>query len=100
MDRVKVQWLSPALGQLDRIYDYLVQRNPQAARDVFLRIRRAAKNLTRFPETGRRGHVAGTRELPVSGLPYLIVYRVNGDTVEILRVFHTAMNWPEQMRSN
>ncbi len=90
---MKVRWLSPALAQLDRTYEYLNQRNPQAARQVFLRIRQMTKHLTRFPESGRRGHVAGTRELPVSGLPYLIVYRVNDDTVEILRVVHTSMNW-------
>ncbi len=90
---MKVRWLSPALAQLDRVHDYLRQRNPQAARVVFLRIRQATKNLTRFPASGRKGHVAGTRELPVSGLPYLIVYRVNGGAVEILRVVHTSMNW-------
>jgi plasmid stabilization system protein ParE len=33
--------------------------------------------------------------LVVPGLPYLIVYRVRANTVEILRVFHTARNRPE-----
>ena len=40
----------------------------------------------------------GTRELVVPGLPYIVVYRVGSDAVEILRVYHTAMNWPQHVR--
>ena len=47
-----------------------------------------------FPHSGRPGHIPGTRELVISKLPYIVVYRISGDTVEILRVFHAAMNWP------
>ena len=36
----------------------------------------------------------GTRELVVSGLPYLVVYRVQSDAVEIIRVLHLSMDWP------
>lgn len=43
---------------------------------------------------GRAGRVAGTRELVVADTPYIIPYRVRGDAVEILRVFHAARKWP------
>ena len=89
---MKLCWLSPALLVLDRVYEYISQDNPKAARDVFKRIRRSTKNLKRFPELGRYGNVPGTRELLVTGLPYLLVYRINNDTIEILRVLHTSQD--------
>jgi addiction module RelE/StbE family toxin len=64
---------------------------------VIDRIEQLVKRLATFPESGRVGHIPGTRELVVPGLPYLVVYRVTPDAVEILRVFHTSRNWPELM---
>jgi toxin ParE1/3/4 len=49
--------------------------------------------LCEFPQSGGAGRILGTRELVVSGLPYVVVYRVEDDTVEILRVAHTSMDW-------
>jgi len=89
---MKVRWLSPALAELDRVYEYISQENPKVARHVFTRIRKSTDKLRRFAESGRVGHVQGTRELPVTGLPYLVVYRVIGETVEVLRVFHTSQD--------
>ncbi|PIW88418.1 MAG: type II toxin-antitoxin system mRNA interferase toxin, RelE/StbE family, partial [Nitrospirae bacterium CG_4_8_14_3_um_filter_44_28] len=40
------------------------------------------------------GRVEGTRELVISGLPYIIPYRVKNNTIEILRVLHAARKWP------
>jgi toxin ParE1/3/4 len=92
MDGMKQRWLSSALADLDRVYEHISQGNSKAARHVFTRIRNATKNLKRFPESGRAGHVQGTRELLVTGLPYLLVYRITGDTIEILRVLHTSQD--------
>jgi toxin ParE1/3/4 len=54
----------------------------------------AWKALAQFPEQGRTGRKSGTRELALSGLPYLAVYRLNGDAIEILRILHGAQIWP------
>jgi len=43
-----------------------------------------------------QGRVPGTRELVVTGTPYIVAYRVRDETVEILRVFHAARKWPER----
>ncbi|WP_054142972.1 type II toxin-antitoxin system RelE/ParE family toxin [Bosea sp. AAP35] len=50
----------------------------------------AARKLPRFPALGRLGRQPETRELSVSGLPYLIVYEVGAEAVTILAIFHTA----------
>ena len=45
---------------------------------------------------GTLGRVPGTRELIVAKTRYLVPYRVRGETVEILRVFHTSRRLPER----
>ena len=40
-----------------------------------------------FPERGRPGIEPGTREL-TTVWPYVIVYRIGGDTIEVLSVWH------------
>jgi len=95
---VKVVWLATAAVSLDREFDYLSSINPHAARSVFTRIVAVVSHLGEFPQTGRRGQVAGTRELVVTGLPYMLVYRVTSEQVEILRGIHTATNWPESLQ--
>lgn len=38
----------------------------------------------------------GTRELVITGTPYLVPYRVVGDVIVILRVLHGARQWPDR----
>ena len=37
-----------------------------------------------------------TRELVVPKTRYIVPYRVRGDTIEILRVFHTSRRLPQK----
>lgn len=50
--------------------------------------------------TGRAGRVTGTYEKQVSSLPYTIVYAIEPhqdgtEQITILRVIHTARDWPK-----
>ena len=49
-------------------------------------------SLETFSDRGRPGRIDGTRELVRA--PYIIVYRVRSEAVEILRIYHSAQNWP------
>lgn len=89
---MKIRRLSSALAELDHIHEHIARANPKAASQVFLRIRRATRQLAEFPMAGRKGHVEGTREAVVFNLPYLVIYRVTRDSVEILRVLHTSVD--------
>ncbi len=95
---MKVIWLRKASSALDAHYDYLAARNPTAARRTFARIVATATRLRQFPHSGRPGQLEGTREFVVPVLPYVIVYRLVSSNVEILRVFHMSMDWPELMQ--
>jgi len=94
---VRVRWLRRALRNLDQEADYIARDDPQAAARVVERIAATVDLLATQPALGRTGRVPGTRELIVTGTPYIVPYRVRDDTVEILRVFHGARRWPEKL---
>ena len=94
---MKIRWLSYAVADLIEISDYIANDNPNAARDIAKRIKDSVDSLKEYQCIGRSGKVEGTRELVVSGLPYVIPYRVKNKVVEILRVLHGAMQWPEKL---
>lgn len=81
---------------LEQIQDYIARDNRRAAWEVAQRVRHAVKQLEEHPKIGRTGRVRGTLELVVEGLPYIVPYRIKGNDVHVLSVFHTARKWPEQ----
>ena len=89
-----VRWLRRALRNLDEEADYIARDEPGAATRTVQRTAAAVEHLTTHPASGRIGRVPGTRELVITGTPYIVPYRVRGDAVEILRVFHGARKWP------
>jgi toxin ParE1/3/4 len=93
---LKLQWTRPALNDLIEAQTYIAQDNPQAAQAVAQRLWDAAQSLTDHPQIGRPGHVADTREWVVRRTPYLIVYRVRAETLEILRLWHTKRDWQSE----
>ncbi len=93
---MRVRWLRRALRNLDEEAEYIARDDPDAAAQMVDRIATSVERLATHPALGRTGRVPGTRELVVSGTPYVVPYRVRGETVEILRVFHGARKWPEK----
>jgi toxin ParE1/3/4 len=91
---VHVKWLEVALDSLIAEAEFISEDSTAAAERTVAAILGAAENLKRFPALGRPGRVAGTRELVVSGTPYIVPYRVRADTVELLLVLHAARKWP------
>lgn len=94
---MRVKWTRKALLNLDNAVDYIAVDNPAAAQNVAQKIWNAAQLLAGQPGLGRPGRVAGTRELVVSGLPYILPYVEQYDFIIILRVLHTSMKWPEKL---
>ncbi|ETX00743.1 MAG: hypothetical protein ETSY2_38565, partial [Candidatus Entotheonella gemina] len=72
-----------------------MQDDPTAALRVISTIREAARLLTEHPNIGRAGRVAGTRELVMPGLPYILPYQIAGQEIRILAVMHTSRKWPD-----
>ncbi len=93
---MKVRWLDEAVLDLQAVRAYIARDNPAAAADIARRIREAVQILTDYPAAGRVGRVPHTREVVVSGTPYILPYRIKADAVEILRVLHAAQKWPDR----
>lgn len=89
-----VRWLERAIVDLEDIADYIAMDNPDAALGILDRVEGSAAAIPDNPRLGRSGRVAGTRELIIAGTPYLIVYRIGLDTIDVLRVLHGAQQWP------
>ena len=69
------------------IREYISQDNPGAASRLPVELLFACDRLEAFPERGRLGQRTGTREL-TSVWPYVITYRIKGEIVEVLRIWH------------
>jgi addiction module RelE/StbE family toxin len=89
---MKVRWFADAVDDLDHVHTYISQEDPAAADGEVRRLLDAVGRLRVHAAKGRPGRVAGTRELRVE--PYIVVYRVKGPAVQVLRVLHAACNWP------
>jgi addiction module RelE/StbE family toxin len=94
---VKLEWSAFVVADREAIFDYIEADSPRAAIAVDERIQECVENLVDFPEMGRVGRVAGTRELVVTRTPYLAAYRIEGNAVQILRLLHGSRQWPEDM---
>jgi toxin ParE1/3/4 len=94
---VRLEWSVWAQADRDAIFDRIEADNPRAAVAVDKRISDRVKVLGRLPRSGRPGRVEGTRELVITRTPYIVAYRIIGDTVRILRVLHSSRQWPDDM---
>ena len=91
---MQLRWTREAAADLERIADYLFQHVPERAPELVRTVYDAPALLLKFPHRGRPGKKAGTRELVISALPYLVVYTVRGDVVFVVRILHGAQQWP------
>jgi addiction module RelE/StbE family toxin len=76
------------------IIEYIRRQNPSAAERIARSIYESVTSLESFPELGRPGRIAGTRELVLTPLPFIVVYRVKRKMMEIARVLHGSQRWP------
>ena len=89
----RLQWRALSLADRDAIMEYIAQENPSAAIELDLEFEAKAENARQQPKLYKPGRMKGTRELVVRP-NYVMVYRLTGDLVEVLRVLHAAQQWP------
>ena len=93
---MNIAWSREAIDDLARLRGYISENNPSASQRVALYILHQVEAvLPDNPEFGRTGRVAGTRELVIPKTPFIVPYRVNEQSLEILRIYHVAQRWPE-----
>ena len=92
---MRVRWSASAITDLRVTWLYIADESPSRATRMLSRIRQAALRLEQFPQLGRPGEQANARELVVARSSYIVVYRLDGDAIEILRVLHGAQRQPD-----
>lgn len=92
--RRRLEWSRVGLRELFDSFEFLATRNLSAASRIRDRIALAADQLAENPFAGRAGQKPGTRELPVTGTPYTLVYRVTAKSIKIGRVLHQRRRYP------
>jgi toxin ParE1/3/4 len=94
---MNIVWSPEAIDDLASLRAYIAEDSPAAAQRIVLRILDNIETLLPDnPRIGRPGRVPGTRELVVPRTPFIVPYRVQGNTIQILRVYHGARRWPDR----
>jgi addiction module RelE/StbE family toxin len=94
---VKIRWTAVATNDLKSADEYLTEHAPEQADAVVDRILSSIDVLEQYPHLGRTGRLEETRELVVTGTPFIVFYRLQKSQVEILGVLHAARKWPEAL---
>ena len=90
-----IRWTPTGLRDLQSLHAYIAEDSEDAAAATVEKINAALAAVQRFPEMGRKGRVAGTREFVVS--LFVIAYRVKKDAIEVAAIIHGARRWPDKL---
>ena len=87
----RVVWTRQAILDVEAIRNYITRDSPHFASVVVDQIVTAVDRLERFPRSGRRvPERPGTELRELLCASFRIVYRVTGELVEVVTVFHGA----------
>lgn len=91
-----IKWYDDAIADLELLENYISQDNPLAAQRIVDKILQAINLLSDQSEIGRPGRITNTRELIISGTSYIVAYTAINNSILIIRVVHSARQWPEE----
>ena len=94
---MKIVWSRRAIRHLVHVREYVEKESEKGASRIAGRILEAVDVLRDHPDMGRPGRLPGTRELVVPGTAYVIPYRVRGERLELIAVFHGRQKWPGKL---
>lgn len=89
---MRLRWTPAAAEDLEHIKDYLAEHLPQFAQSTVFELYETVRSLKVSPRLGRVGRQEGTRELVLPRLPYIVVYRLKEQAIEILHIFHGSQD--------
>jgi len=87
----RVTWTPQSLEDIDAICEFIARDAPYYAQLFVTRVFNATDRLEIFPESGRKVpeiNQQNIREIILGN--YRIIYRLQGDEVQVLTVYHSA----------
>jgi toxin ParE1/3/4 len=94
---MRIVWSRRALGNMVLLRAFIARDSEVGAAKVATRILASVELLATQPAMGRPGRRLGTRELVIPGTPYIVPYRVKGETIGLIAVLHGKQRWPEKL---
>jgi toxin ParE1/3/4 len=91
---MRIRRTPPAVADLQGISDYLNEHYPHYRQPTMRKLYDRIRSLKNTPHLGRPGRIKGTRELLFVPMPYVAVYRIHGQSIEVWRIYHTAQQRP------
>jgi toxin ParE1/3/4 len=89
---MRIRWTPAAAADLESISQYLKEHHPRYHDPTMRMLYGAIRDLSLSPERGRPGREEGTREILFPPTPYVAVYRVRQQTLEVIRIYHAAQD--------
>jgi plasmid stabilization system protein ParE len=93
-------WDQRAALQLVELLEFIEARQSfEEANRVHGEINRQIANLAHFPNLGRPGRIARTRELIINRTNFVAAYRDNetNNRIEVLYIAHARQQWPQRL---
>ena len=91
---MRIRWTPAAAADLQGISDYLKEHHPRYRDPTMRKLYGTIRELKHWPGRGRPGREEGTREVLFPPTPYVAVYRVREQTIEVMRIYHGAQDRP------
>jgi plasmid stabilization system protein ParE len=91
---VKLVWHPLAMADRECIMDFIARDKPLAALALDENFETHADRIEANPHLYRPGRLPGTREPGGGTSQNVMVYRIESETITILRVLHAAQRWP------
>ncbi len=89
---MRIRWTPAAAADLQHISEYLAVHHPHYRQPTLHTLYDSVRSLKLLPNRGRPGREKGTRELILSPLPYVIAYRVEKQSIQVLHIHHQAQD--------
>ncbi len=89
---MRIRLSSRAYRDIENIGNYFAEQSPAAGAAIFQAIDNAFSRLSEMPLLGRVTDEPTVRRLVLARYPYAIFYQIEGDTISIITVFHTAQD--------
>ncbi|TDI48191.1 MAG: type II toxin-antitoxin system RelE/ParE family toxin [Acidobacteria bacterium] len=89
---MKLVWLPEARDDIQRLFDFLLERDPAAAERAVRTIQLGSMSLLEYPRVGRSlDDETGRRELfvPFGAGAYVIRYVILDEQIVVIRVWHS-----------
>ena len=94
---VRIIWSAPAKADLAAIHEFYRDMSPDYAFTVTALAVRAARLLAERPKLGPAIGDGDYRKWSVSKTNHILIYRIDGRTLRISRVFHAAQDWQNML---